>query len=647
MYRVNGVPLDNPALGWILRAGTIPYSALEPALDVVKVNGRDGHTWLPTSLDAPFMSFKINTPPSGWEALLTLFNQPELVVTRDDMPDREIVCRLASSAPNRVYARNEWIDVTFVLEMPGVFWRSTAIDTFSTSVTANTTLELWGAGGVGGTVVASNVFTNPRFVGNGQRVEIRRNLWTDPLFGTTEPGGPTGGAGATPAPWTIYQRCEITKPANGVIHVTRVQTGGNAGPGTVVIPASAGMVVTISAKVENTNAWGRVRAIGFDSSSNSDVGSQVLGANATSGQWSEVTITIPAGADRLNFQLQVAGNVGDNATFSELQIELGSTRGSFFAPGIQSPDVDMQAAFVGEVGKSESVLTGEAVAGVTGWQAHAIRSAKFGGSLRLIPTNATSAAIGLITVPSSARFAGTAAVTLHLEQPLTNIVSQSATRRIRINTPPVQGGLSDAAPNEAGSWPLRTFWNQMPGSNYQMQLYAGNGLGGGDTYWTMGGIFPGVYQGDVFTGATPSTRLQVYAWASTPDGSASTKTVYTSWDGGLSAPVNDAVLRLRGPAESCLVTDSSGAWVSLPPVPANQYVRFDAKTGRAWQTTSDTWTGGTEVSGLVDFGGPRGWFEITPVLTSPDDRRGKLTVAGTGVSGATRLEVRGRAAYLQ
>ncbi len=116
---------------------------------------------------------------------------------------------------------------------------------------------------------------------------------------------------------------------------------------------------------------------------------------------------------------------------------------------------------------------------------------------------------------------------------------------------------------------------------------------------------------------------------------------------GLSAPVADAILRFKGPATGIRITDSSGAWLSLPNVAASTWLRFDMDTGFAFTTETDTWTGGTNVSGLIDFGGPRGVFEITPSLTvlDPANRTGKLTVTTATRTGAV-LEVRGKSAHL-
>ncbi|MFJ4997105.1 hypothetical protein ACIP5T_03065 [Microbacterium sp. NPDC088619] len=144
---------------------------------------------------------------------------------------------------------------------------------------------------------------------------------------------------------------------------------------------------------------------------------------------------------------------------------------------------------------------------------------------------------------------------------------------------------------------------------------------------------PGAFWRDVTTTTT-----------SEPLGAAS---VPVSVFGNISAPVADAVIRVQGAATAIRVTDSSGAWVTLPNVTAGQWVRFDSATGKAFITTSAAWSGGTDVSGQVDFGGPRGVFEITPIITpgNPAVRFGQVAVSTATRSGAS-IDIRGKAAYL-
>lgn len=117
---------------------------------------------------------------------------------------------------------------------------------------------------------------------------------------------------------------------------------------------------------------------------------------------------------------------------------------------------------------------------------------------------------------------------------------------------------------------------------------------------------------------------------------------------GISAPVADALVRVKGATTGLQVTDTAGSWFTYSPaLAAGKYLRFESATGRAFTTDTDVWGGGTEVSGAIDFGGPRGVFEITPRLSASDpaSRDARLTVA-TASATAASVQVRGRGAFL-
>jgi len=117
----------------------------------------------------------------------------------------------------------------------------------------------------------------------------------------------------------------------------------------------------------------------------------------------------------------------------------------------------------------------------------------------------------------------------------------------------------------------------------------------------------------------------------------------------LSAPVQDALVRVKGAVTGLRVTDeSTGAWFDYSgTLTSSEYLRFDSATGRAWVTSSDVWKGGTEVSGAIDLDGPRGVFEIGPVRNpaDPTDRTATLVVT-TATRSSASVRVRGRRAYI-
>lgn len=116
---------------------------------------------------------------------------------------------------------------------------------------------------------------------------------------------------------------------------------------------------------------------------------------------------------------------------------------------------------------------------------------------------------------------------------------------------------------------------------------------------------------------------------------------------GLSAPVRDALVRVKGNVTDLRVTDADGSWFEYQQaLPAGSYLRFDSRTGRAWVTATNTWTGGTEVTGYINTGPGPYPLELTPQFSAdPDDRVAVLTVTTDTRASAPTIEVRGRRAY--
>lgn len=186
--------------------------------------------------------------------------------------------------------------------------------------------------------------------------------------------------------------------------------------------------------------------------------------------------------------------------WDNLFIVKGEYTGPVFDGDNPHPDPDFITVWSGEENASTSLVTGEPVAGVTGFNAFAIRSSDFGGSVRIIPTAPSGSAIAYMSIPVPARSGGTAIATIHQKGPLTNFIpTRFGERQIRINT---GNYLSEMPPNEEGSYPLRVTFPAVA-STYQMQIYAGNGLGGGDLYFSMPGIFVGDYDGPWFAPGNP------------------------------------------------------------------------------------------------------------------------------------------------
>ena len=115
---------------------------------------------------------------------------------------------------------------------------------------------------------------------------------------------------------------------------------------------------------------------------------------------------------------------------------------------------------------------------------------------------------------------------------------------------------------------------------------------------------------------------------------------------GLSAPVRDSVVRIKGGVTNPKVTDSQGSsFQYIGTLPTTSWLRFHSDTGRAYTTTTDVWTGGTEVTGSILTGPTTYPFELTPKFTDPSVRVARYTVTTTARTGSPTIEIRGKRAY--
>lgn len=202
--------------------------------------------------------------------------------------------------------------------------------------------------------------------------------------------------------------------------------------------------------------------------------------------------------------------------WTDIGLFAGTYNGPWFS-GAASPDSDLTASWSGAVNNSESILSGVPVSGLdTGVGVLNIRSSKFGGSLRQIPTSQNSTSFSVILIPPGALPVGTAVVTHHQEAPLTGSLWSYHGRPYVVN--PTQF-LGDAAPNSAGSTPFRSVYNVI--GNNRLVLPHGGVQGSGDVYWSMPGLFAGVYDGPWFSATTPGDDLNRYRWAGATNNSES------------------------------------------------------------------------------------------------------------------------------
>ncbi|MEV4177010.1 hypothetical protein [Nonomuraea sp. NPDC049709] len=128
---------------------------------------------------------------------------------------------------------------------------------------------------------------------------------------------------------------------------------------------------------------------------------------------------------------------------------------------------------------------------------------------------------------------------------------------------------------------------------------------------------------------------------------------------GSTAPITDALIRVTGPISSMTVTDvaTQGKLGLLTPgsnsLAAGERLILDCAAMRAAVVTTDTWdlaTGGDR-TGVISVFGPGSasrWLHLTPAVAvgDPFSRTVLISCSGSGITAASKLEVRARRSYL-
>lgn len=155
------------------------------------------------------------------------------------------------------------------------------------------------------------------------------------------------------------------------------------------------------------------------------------------------------------------------------------------------------------------------------------------------------------------------------------------------------------------------------------------------------------------------TRLDVIAevpgvfWRSTNTADttlAVTTTAATSVIGALAgstAPVNDALIRVKGGLSGLVLTDPvSGDHLTVTmALGATEYLVIDCANWTARKVTTNTWTGGTDVSQYVLSNRGMGpMFSLNPDFTTGAGRI-RLTVKGTNPASSPVVTVRAKQSY--
>lgn len=115
------------------------------------------------------------------------------------------------------------------------------------------------------------------------------------------------------------------------------------------------------------------------------------------------------------------------------------------------------------------------------------------------------------------------------------------------------------------------------------------------------------------------------------------------------APIGDAIMRITGPCTNPYVSDpSTGTGLScIGTVVAGQYLFMSARplSARLSSSSADWLSGGTDVSAALTYPGA-GRLQLWPVVQTATTRKVQISMTGSGRTSATKLAVRGQAAYL-
>lgn len=126
VYSVNGVALDNDALGWIFLGASEPIANIIRRVSTQAHPNRHGNIALPSTMDAPVLMLKVETPRTNLESLMALFNMDETKVALTASPTREVVFQFLSSRSEGFGVADEAVQVEFLIRLNGVFWRDVA-----------------------------------------------------------------------------------------------------------------------------------------------------------------------------------------------------------------------------------------------------------------------------------------------------------------------------------------------------------------------------------------------------------------------------------------------------------------------------------------------------------------------------------------
>jgi hypothetical protein len=188
-YLINGVPLDNATRGWNLEAGSQMRTDITAQAMALKLQGRDGVVaGLPADVGPSTNTLVVGTPSSEFGALYALIKRGG-VLTSTEWPLREAVFEYLSHTVEEELETNDYLHVTFLIRLPGGYWRDIAETTTSSVSLSSASLTTDVMAGISAPVQDAVL----RVKGATTGLQI-----TDQASGAMDFGGPRGVFEITP-----------------------------------------------------------------------------------------------------------------------------------------------------------------------------------------------------------------------------------------------------------------------------------------------------------------------------------------------------------------------------------------------------------------------------------------------------------------
>lgn len=405
---------------------------------------------------------------------------------------------------------------------------------------------------------AENLFTNPNLVGDGTWAEVRRNYVANPDFETgvdnwtTEAG--IGSITRSSNSWGVATGSYCMQVIGAESGLTLINTAVHArttGGVRMVVPSgreyvgvafSARRAVATPLAVQVVCYWYTEAGVYKGATSSPDIhtisatrndmtSNRYVHSVAPLSDMTDVTRVMPIIRFRDADGVSVAP-AGFQAHIDAVHIDFGvdhdaahmSVRDYFdgsttpaTAGDVIQPE-DFRWRWLGEPNESESVMEIERVAGLAGVYAIAGVSTWEGKpAVRLIPIRDGYVGSCRLNLSHPELTSGTAVGTINY--PYDREVTGAYRNQIRALFPTLDTVISDPAPNEAGSYPVRLTWSESEPAN-QVRWYNGGTHGSGDVWWTDIGLYEGDYTGPWFSGDTEIPG-KVTRWTGTPNNSTS------------------------------------------------------------------------------------------------------------------------------